>query len=207
MERLLAELRAMRPALLTLAVLFFVIMLVEIDLGHRPALAQGDAWLALIPVVWLPVGLISLIAVQWAPSLPTMLAALAVMAVSAAVGMAGSGLHMMAAGVDLAHLDRIFSSAVWGGPVSPNWPVAITVAAVLGFIAAFGAAGERPTQAGDALGFVNAAADVLIVFGIALAGRPAFLAISAACLVAAALMLLAALIGALAQARMQRNSP
>ena len=207
MERLQAELRAMRPALLTMAILLFVIMLVEVDLGHRPALAQGNAWLALIPVVWLPVALIALIAVQWGPSLPTMLAALAVMAVSAAVGMAGSGLHMMAAGVDLAHLDRVFSSAVWGGPVSPNWPVAITVAAVLGFIAAFGAAGERAMQATNALGLVNAVADILIIGGVGGGTWPAFLAISAACLVAAALMLLAALVGTLAQARMQGSSP
>ena len=207
MERFLAELRVIRPPLLTLAVLFFVIMLVEIDLGHRPALARGDAWLALVPVVWLPVSLIALIAVQWAPSTATMLAALAVMAVSAAVGMVGSGLHMMAAGVDLTHLSRIFSSAVWGGPVSPNWPVAITVAAVLGFIAALGAAGERPAQSDDALGAVTVVADVLIAIGIALSPWPDLVAFSAASLVGAALLLLAALVGMLARARFERSVP
>ena len=37
---LLAELRGMRRALLTLAILFLIIVLLEVDLGHRPAIAQ-----------------------------------------------------------------------------------------------------------------------------------------------------------------------
>src|SRR5665647_81208 len=103
-----------------LAILFFVIMLLEVDLGHRPALAAGDAWLALVPVVWLPVALLALMTVQIAPSMFTMLAALLAMAVTDAVGIIGAGLHMMAAGVDLEHLGRLFSGTVWGGSVCPN---------------------------------------------------------------------------------------
>ena len=68
MEPYLTELRGVRRALLTLAILFFVIMLLEVDLGHRPALASGEAWLALVPVVWLPIALVALMAVQIAPS-------------------------------------------------------------------------------------------------------------------------------------------
>jgi hypothetical protein len=202
-----AELRGLRRALQTLAILFFVIMLVEIELGHRPALARGDSWLALVPVVWLPVSLFALMAAQVSPSMGTMIAALIVMAISAAVGMAGSGLHMMAAGVDFDHLSRLFSSDTWGGPVSPNWPVAITVASVLGFIGAADAQGDAPTLTRDALGAVTALAYGLIIVGIGLAAFPAMVAISATSLVIAALLLLAVLVGTLAAASTERSVP
>lgn len=194
---LLTELRSLRQTLLTLAVLFFVIMLLEVDLGHRPVLASGHGWLALIPVVWLPLGLVSLMAVQIAPSLFTMIAALAVMAIAAAVGMIGSGLHMMAAGVDFDHLSRLFSSAVWGGRVSPNWPVAITLASVLGFIAAFGAHRDGATLPRDAAGAVTSLAYILIVVGIGFAASPSLVTVSATSLILAALLLVAALIAML----------
>lgn len=201
----LAELRGMRRALLTLSMLFFVIMLLEVDLGHRPALASGEAWLVLVPVVSLPLALLVLMAVQIAPSTFTMLAALLVMAIAAAVGMIGSGLHMMAAGVDLEHLSRLFSSAVWGGPVSPNWPVAITLAAVLGFIAAFGAQRDGETLPRDASGLATGVAYVLIIVGIAFAAVPSLVTVSATSLVIAALLLLAALIAMLANAATERS--
>jgi hypothetical protein len=205
MGPLLAELRGTRRALLTLSILFFVIMLLEVDLGHRPALAGGEAWLALVPVVWLPLALIALIAVQMAPSTVTMIVALMVTAVAAGVGMIGSGLHMMAAGVDFAHLSRLFSSATWGGPVSPNWPVAITVASVLGFIAAIGASRDGETLPRDASGLAAGLAYVLIVAGIACAAVPSLVTVSATCLIVAALLLLAALIAMLANAATERS--
>jgi hypothetical protein len=207
MEPYLTELRGVRRALLTLAILFFVIMLLEVDLGHRPALAGGEAWLALVPVVWLPITLVALMAVQIAPCKFTMLVALLVTAAAAAVGMIGSGLHMMAAGVDFEHLSRLFSSAVWGGPVSPNWPVAITVAAVLGFIASVGAARDRETLSGDFVAVVTGVAYVLIVIGIGFAVMPSLVMASATCLVIAALLLLAALLGMLANASLERSVP
>lgn len=110
----LTELRAIRRALMTLAILFFTVMLLEVDLGHAPALARHSL-LALVPVFWLPITLFALMAVQIKPSLLTMSVALLVTAIAAAVGMIGSGLHMQAAGVGLAHLSRVFSSSVWGG--------------------------------------------------------------------------------------------
>jgi hypothetical protein len=201
------ELRGVRRALLILAILFFTIMLLEVDLGHRPALARGEAWLVLVPVIWLPISLLALIAVQIAPSAFTMIAALFVMAVAAVVGIAGSGLHMMAAGVDLDHLSRLFSSAVWGGPVSPNWPVAIAVAAVLGFIGALGAARDGQILRRDISGLVAGAADILILIGIAFAASPWAVMVSATSLVIAALLLLAALIAMLADSAMQRSTP
>jgi hypothetical protein len=194
METWRGELRRMRKPLLTLSILFFVIMLLEVDLGHRPVLANGHGWLALIPVVWLPFALLTLMAVLIAPSRVTMIAALAVMALAAAVGMIGSGLHMMAAGVDLGHLSRLFSSAVWGGRVSPNWPVAITLASVLGFIASFDAHRDGATFAADAAGAATLAACILIVVGIAAAAVPSLVTVSATSLIVAALLLVAALL-------------
>lgn len=204
---LLGELRGMRRALLTLALLFFVIMLLEIDLGHRPILARQESWAALVPVVWLPLSLLALMAVQIAPSRVTALFAQAVMAVSFAVGMVGSGLHMMTSGVDLDHLARIFSSNVWGGPASPNWPVAIALASVLGFIAATSAQRDGETLPRNSLGATMVVADLLIVAGCAFAAPPSLVLVSAVCLVVAALLLLAALLGLLINARTERALP
>jgi len=207
MGALLIELRGLRRALLILAILFLTIMLLEVDLDHRPALATQGSWLALVPVVWLPLTLFSLIAVQLKPTLPISIVAQAATAIAAAVGMVGSGLHMMAAGVDLEHLSRLFSSAVWGGPVSPNWPVAITVAAVLGFIGAFAAERDEQIVSHDVTHLALCTAYVLILAGIAFGVAPDLVMASAAALVAAALLLLAALIGMLTSAAMQRSAP
>lgn len=202
-----SEVRGLRRALLTLALLFFVIMLLEVDLGHRPILARQDSWGALVPVVWLPISLLALMAVQVAPSRATALFAQAVMAVSAAVGMIGSGLHMMSSGVDLDHLARAFSSNVWGGPASPNWPVAIALASALGFIAVTGAQRDAETLPDRALGVTAIVADLLIVAGCGLAAVPSLVLPSAICLVAAALLLLATLFGLLLNARTERAMP
>jgi hypothetical protein len=201
------ELRGIRRALLTLAILFFVIMLLEVDLGHRPVLAGQESWTALVPVVWLPISLLALMAVQIAPSFGTAVVAQVVMAVSAAVGMVGSGLHMMASGVDLEHLARIFSADVWGGLASPNWPVAITVASVLGFVAATGAQRDGERLAFDVSGVAAGLAYILIIVGCGFAAVPSLVLVSAVCLVLAALLLLGALIGLLLNARIERTLP
>jgi hypothetical protein len=203
---ILSDLRGLRRALLTLSILFFTIMLLEVDLGHRPALMAQESWLALIPVVWLPLTLIALMAVQIAPSLIVVVAALTIITVAAVVGMVGAGLHMMAAGVDFENLGRVFSSVVWGGRVCPNWPVAITVASVLGFIAAFDAQREPQTLPCDLAGVVTAIAYLLIVAGIVFAVSPALVMASAVCLVAACLLLLAALVALFASACLERSA-
>jgi len=200
----LTELRAIRRSLMTLAILFFTVMLLEVDLGHAPALAR-HSYLALIPVFWLPITLFSLMAVQIKPGLVTMSAALIVTAAAAAVGMIGSGLHMQAAGVDLEHLDRVFSSTVWGGHESPNWPVAITLAAVFGFAAAVNAHRDNETLPPGLPGAATALAYVLIVAGIVCATVPGLAAIASACLAFAALLLLGVLIAQLAGAAMERK--
>ena len=203
---LLEQLRRLRGVLLTLAILFFIVMLIEVDLGHRAALLRQDSWLALLPVVWLPVSLLVLMAVQVSPSKATSFVAIAVMAVSAALGMIGSGLHMIAAGVDFEHLNRIFTSAVWGGHESPNWPIAITVASVLGLVAAIDAGRDRQSLPHGALGAATVVAFILIVAGCALAAIP-LVTLSAASLAVAALLLLAVLLAMLAHAMTERTAP
>ena len=206
-QDLLGQLRRLRGALLTLAILFFIVMLIEVDLGHRAALLSHDSWLALIPVVWLPISLVALMAVQVVPSKATSYVAIAVMAVSAAVGMVGSGLHMMAAGVDFSHLNRVFSSMVWGGHESPNWPIAITVASVLGLVAAIDAGRDPQTLPDGALGAATVIGFILILLGCALAAVPDLMTLSAVSLAVAALLLLAVLIGLLANALTERTVP
>ncbi len=202
----LAELRGIRRALMTLAILFFTVMLLEVDLGHAPALARHSL-AALIPVFWLPITLFALMAVQIKPSLLTMSVAMLVTAVAAAVGMIGSGLHMQAAGVDLEHLSRIFSSTIWGGHESPNWPVAITLAAVFGFAASVNAHRDRQSLPSDLAGAATAVAYLLIVAGIVCAAVPGLTMVVAGCLALAALMLLAVLVATLAGAGMERSVP
>ena len=191
------------PRLLTLSILFFTIMLLEVDLGHRPALAAQEAWLALVPVVWLPISLLALMAVQVAPSTFTAIAGQIVMAVAAAVGMVGSGLHMMASGVDLRQPEPRCSRARSG---------AASIAQLAGRDHGRGRARldrfvrRRPRPAEtlprDAVGLSPAvAAFILIVVGIGFAAVPwPMVMVSATCLALAALLLLgASLIGMLAQ--------
>ncbi len=199
----LAELRGMRRALLLLAILFFTVMLLEIDLGHRAALARQEAWLALVPVVWVPLALLALIAVEVMPSKFSVIVAQVIMAIAAVVGAVGSGAHMIASGVSLDNLSRVFSSAVWGGPASPNWPISIAVAAGLGFIGAIGIDRDTEILRPDIGGLACVVAFVLIVVGCGLMAVPAALMASAACLTIASLLLLAALVSMLANARLQ----
>jgi hypothetical protein len=202
----LADLHRIRRALMTLAILFFTIMLLEVDLGHAPAIAR-HSWLALLPVVWLPLTLLALMAVQIKPSVLTMCVALAITTIAAAIGMIGSGLHMQAAGVDLGHISRVFSSEVWGGRESPNWPVAITLAAVFGLAAAFNAHRDNESLTRDLGGTATAVAYILIVAGVVCATMPVLTTISAACLAIASLLLLAVLVAILSGTAMERSLP
>jgi len=205
MEPILDDLRRMRRPLLVLTTLFFVILLVEIDLGHRPSLARHEISLALLPVAWLPLSLLALMALQVKPSRLSAAAAQAAMVIAAIIGLTGSLVHILAAGVALDRPDRVFSAAVWGGPVSPNWPIAITVAAVLGFIGSFGAGGGEAVLRRDPSGAICGIAFALLVAGIALSALPVALTPSAVCLVLAALLLLAALLSLLTVAALERR--
>lgn len=206
LSQLHVQLQSIRRALLTLAILFLTVMLLEVDLGHAPALAHHSLT-ALIPVVWLPVTLAALMVVDIKPSTPAVIAALVVNVIAAGVGMIGSGLHMQAAGVDLAHLDRVFSSSVWGGRESPNWPVAITLAAVFGMAGTLGAFRSDERLPRDLSGVAAAAAYLLIVAGVACTAVPGLTMAATSCLAAAALLLLAVLIAVLTGTAMERSVP
>jgi hypothetical protein len=206
MAPLFGELRRMRRALSALALLFFTVTLVEVDLGHTPALAH-HSWLALLPVAWLPVAMVTLMAVQITPSRFTVIVALIANTIAAAIGMLGAGLHMQAAGVDFEHLSRVFSSAIWGGHQSPNWPIGIAAAGVLGIAASLGADRDCETLPCDLAGMTTAVAYALIVAGSGAAALPALTMVSSACFVVAALLLLAAFLAVLAGARTQRSMP
>ena len=188
-----AELRAIRRPLMTLAILFFTIMLLEVDLGHAPALDAAflarahPGVLAADHAVCADGGADQAVAADH-------VVALIVTAIAAAVGMLGSGLHMQAAGVDLEHLSRVFSSAVWGGHESPNWPVAITLAAVFGFAGAVNAHHDNESLPRDLAGAATVIAYLLIVAGIVCAAVPALTMVASGCLALAALMLLAVLV-------------
>ena len=148
-----------------------------------------------------------LMAVQIKPSAFTAGVSMAVMAIAAVVGMVGSGLHMFAAGVSLDNLAAVFSSNVWGGHTSPNWPVAISLAAVLGFVASFGAGPDSDTWPRDLVTLITGAAFALIAIGIGFGVVPELVTVSATSLGVAALLLLAALIGMLANAAIERKHP
>ena len=205
MDALLAELRPIRRSLLVLTTLFFVILVVEVDLGHVPSLKSHAMSLALLPVAWLPLSLFALIVVQVRPSHLAVAAGEAAMVIAAVIGLAGALTHLFASGVALDRTDRVFSATVWGGPVSPNWPVAIAIAAILGFIGCYGAGGDDASLRRDPARAICWAAFALIAAGIALSVTPAMLAQSAACLVLAALLLLATLLALLAESALERR--
>ena len=195
----------MRRTLLVLTTLFFTILLLEVQLGHEPVTAEHVPSLALLPIVWLSLSLLALIVLQLKPSAPAATVASVAMGGAAVVGILGFFAHLAANGVTLERLDRVFSGAVWGGAACPNWPIAITVAAIIGLPATSGILHEdapRSRNARDTMLWISCA---LIVAGIVLSVIPAAAA-SADCLVLAALLLLALILRSFAATLLARRS-
>ncbi len=180
--------------LATITTLFFVILLIEVDLGHQLALAGHDRGLALLPIAWVPIALIALIWMQLRPSMLSRAFVRCSMAIAAAVGIVGFFAHLVASGVTIANLSRLFDGQVWSGPACPNWPIAITVAAVPGFIAGSVSA-EEPMDR------LRGAAFAFVAAGIVLSLIPASLAAGGAALVVAALLLFASALADLTKSR------
>jgi hypothetical protein len=174
--------------------LFFVILLIEVDLGHQLALQAHDRGLALLPIIWIPVALIALMWMQLHPSMLSRAFVQGSMAIAAVVGIVGFFAHLVASGVTLTNLPRLFDGQTWGGAACPNWPIAITVAAVLGLIAGFASAGET-------VDWLRGASFAFVAAGIVLSLFPASLAVGSAALVAAALLLFASALADLARPR------
>jgi hypothetical protein len=174
--------------------LFFVILLIEVDLGHQLALQVHDRGLALLPVIWIPIALIALMWMQLRPSPLSRAFVRCSMAIAAVVGIVGFFAHLVASGVTLTNPSRLFDGQVWSGPACPNWPIAITVAAVLGLIAGL-------TSAGETVDWLRVAAFTFVVAGIVLSLIPASSAAGSAALVAAALLLFASALTVLTESR------
>jgi hypothetical protein len=198
--------RTVRRPLLLLTTLFFTILLLEVDLGHEPALAGHASGLAFLPVVWLAVSLLLLIALQLKPSPLAGLAVEVAMGIAAVVGVVGSVAHLVASGVALDRLDLMFSPTVWAGPACPNWPIAITVASIIGFAAAYGVDEHEAHQSAGAAGKSAWFAFALIVAGIGLSMIPGMGAASASCFVLASLLLFAIVLGLVASTTLERRS-
>ncbi len=193
--------------MLLLITLFFVINLVEVMLGHQPSLAAHRLNLAFLPVFWLALSLIPLIVLQVYRAPWIVLIARAAMAIAALVGAIGVFAHMVANGVTFESPARAFSPAVWGGPESPNWPIAIIIASVIGLLGMIGVHNGAAGPAWDAPGVLAGFAFVFILAGIALSVLPGMLALASACLVAAALLVLASLLACLAASALERKVP
>jgi hypothetical protein len=206
MRALTDRLRAVRQPLLLLTTMFFTILLLEVDLGHQPAIAEHAPSLAFLPIVWLSVSLLLLIALQLSLSVLAGVAVEVAMGIAAVVGIIGSVAHLAASGVTLDRLDLLFSPTVWAGPACPNWPIAIAVAAVLGFVAAFGIDEEEGRQAASAVDKSASIAFVLIIAGIVLSVTPGTSAASADCFALASLLLCALMLGLLVATTLVRRS-
>jgi len=206
MNALTGELRKLRRPLLLLTTMFFTILLLEVGLGHQPALAEHASSMAILPIVWLAVSLLLLIALQLKPSVPAANAVLVAMGISAVVGIIGSGAHLVASGVTLDRLDLLFSPTVWAGPACPNWPIAITVAAVIGFVAACGIDEQETSRIASAADYGAFVGFMLIVAGIVFAVIPGTSAASATCFAVASLLLFAVVLGLLAATTLERRS-
>lgn len=206
MRALTDQLRAVRQPLLLLTTMFFTILLLEVDLGHQPVIAEHAPSLALLPIVWLSASLLLLIAVQLKLSVWAGVAVEVAMGIAAVVGIIGSVAHLAASGVTLDRLDLLFSPTLWAGPTCPNWPIAISVAAVLGFVAAFGIDEEEGRQPAGAVDKSASIAFVLIIAGIVLSVTPGTTAASADCFALAALLLFALMLGLLVATTLVRRS-
>ena len=206
MRALTVQLRTLRRPLLFVTTLVFSILLLEVDLGHEPTLAEHAPSLAFLPVVWLAVSLLLLIALQLKPSPVTGLAVEVAMGIAAVVGVVGSVAHLLTSGVSLDRLDLLFSPKVWAGPACPNWPIAIAVAAIIGFAAAYGVDEEEAHRRADGADKSAWFAFALIVAGIGLSMVPGIGAASASCFVLASLLLFAIVLGLVASTTLERRT-
>ncbi|HTU71551.1 MAG TPA: hypothetical protein VMF11_14710 [Candidatus Baltobacteraceae bacterium] len=126
-----------RRQLLMLTTLYFAILFLESEVSHMPLLSAGMS-LAILPVVWLAVSLLALIAVQLWPSAVMSRFLQVAMIGAAIVGIVGVFPHLAANGVTWNHLGALASPALMHGEPGPQWPLAIAMGGVLGYLAGYG---------------------------------------------------------------------
>ena len=178
-----------RRQLLMLTTFYFSILYLESEVSHMPLLSAGWWNLALVPVVWLAVSLLALMAVVVWPSAVTSRLLLVAMVVAAVMGIVGVFPHLAANGIARNKPGSLFSAAAFQGEPGPQWPLAITIGAVLGFIGGYGITGAA--DIGRPVRWFTRVAFLLLIVGIALSSSLTTLGWGATAVVAAALLLLA----------------
>ncbi len=179
-----------RRQLLMLTTLYFAILFLESDVNHVPLLSAGWLTYALIPVVWLSFSLVALMVVQMWPSSGTSRLLQVAMIGAALVGIIGVFPHLAANGVTWNHLGALFNPALLHGEPGPQWPLSITIGAVLGLIGGNGVAADAAFQRVGA-GWPTRIAFILVVIGVALSDALATLGWGSSVIVIASLLLLA----------------
>jgi hypothetical protein len=178
-----------RRQLLMLTTFYFAILYLESEVSHMPLLSASWWNLALVPVVWLAVSLLTLMAVLLWPSVVTSRVLQVAMVVAAVVGVLGVFPHLAANGISWNKPGSLFSAAAFHGEPGPQWPLAITIGAVLGFIGGYGITGAA--DIGRPVRWLTRVAFLLLIVGIALSSSLTTLGWGATAVVAAALLLLA----------------
>jgi len=178
-----------RRHLLLLTTLYFAILFLESDVNHVPLLSAGWRTFALIPVVWLSFSLVALIVVQMWPSAATSRLLQVAMIGAAVVGVIGVFPHLNANGVTWTNPGALFNPALLHGQPGPQWPLAITIGAVLGLIGGNRIAQDAAFQRA-AIDWPTRIAFVLVVIGVGLSDSLATLGWGSSTIVVAALLLL-----------------
>jgi hypothetical protein len=134
---------AVRRLALTLTVVFFGVLYVEVYVGHLPVLDRHVLNGSAIPIAAFPLALAALGLAQIVPGRFSGIVLEATMGLSVAIGIAGFFFHLNANGVTGRHLVPIFYLDTWAGRESPAWPLAISLAALVGLWAGWGLGRDR----------------------------------------------------------------
>lgn len=188
-----------------LTTLYFSILFLESAVGHIPVLSAGWRSLAVFPVVWLAVSLVALMAVLLRPSPATGRFLEVAMVVAAAVGVIGVFPHLAANGVTWSKLGPLLNGSVLHGEPGPQWPLAITIGAVLGFAGGNGIDEDQEFLRSRS-GWLTIVAFVLLAIGIILSYSLTTLGYSAIAIVIVALALLGITLTDVASALGERSA-
>lgn len=172
-----------------LTTVYFAILFLESDVSHMPVLSAGPWSLALLPVVWLGISVLALVAMLLRPSAVTSRLLQVAMIVAAAIGVIGVFPHLSADGIGWNKLGAFFTGAAFHAEPGPQWPLAITIGAVLGFIGASGIA-ENAEFMPVSVGWPTKIAFLLLVIGILLSYALTTLGWGSTAIVAGAVLLL-----------------
>jgi hypothetical protein len=210
-QRTLAALRELqgpgRHLLLMVTTLYFAILFLESAVGHTPAVTSNWRSLALLPAVWMPVSLLTLMAALVRASRATELSLQVAMIVAGVIGFVGVSPHLVANGVTWARPEGLLNGSALHGEPGPTWPLAITIGAVLGFVGSVGLGADRAfTRTSGPSSALRAAAFVLLLAAILLSRSVTTLGWCGAVTVAAAALLFVHVLADIAAVLRQRRA-